>query len=87
MDQQYEELKAHVSVLETIVFLLTKRDPDAARDVHDALAREAQTLRAHANRPNDPIDMSVVRSQPRAARNHLAEEALAAAYERLSRKF
>ena len=87
MDQQYEELKAHISVLETIVFLLTKRDPDAAREVHDALVREAQISRAHANRPNDPIDMSAVRSQPRATRNHLAEEALAKSYERLSRKF
>lgn len=33
MDQQYEELKANLAALETVVFLLAKRDPGAWREV------------------------------------------------------
>jgi hypothetical protein len=88
MEHDNARLNARIDVLESVLMLFAKRDPELLREVQQHLYEEWQFAQRKANQPTQGSGFPrTVPAQYKAPRNTISEHALAQAFEDLCRKF
>jgi hypothetical protein len=87
VDQETELMKARLNALETLVFVVAKKDASLLEEIREVLTQEHQLALKESNRRDEPSFARRVMIESRAPRNLLAERARVEAWDARCRKF